>query len=44
MIIPKYQSRIGIYSVFNFLHYLMLHRLLNFQMVLNLRNHFRIQH
>jgi len=43
MISPKYQNEIEIYSVFNLLRHLLLHRVLNFQMVLNLRNHFRIR-
>ena len=41
--IESEQNRIGIYSVLNFLRHLMLHCVLNFQMDLNLRNHFRIQ-
>jgi len=44
MIIPQYQNGIGICSTFNLLRCLLLYRVLNFLMVLNLRNHSRIQH
>jgi len=43
-IIPQYQDEIGIYSTFNLLRLLLLYYESDFQMVVNLRNHFRIQH
>ena len=43
-IIPQYQNKIGIYSTFNLLRLLRLYYELDFQMVLSLRNHFRIQY
>lgn len=43
MIIPQYQNGIVVYSTFNLLRRLLLYRVLNFQTVLNLRNHFRIK-
>jgi len=38
MIISQYQNGIGTYLPFNFLRRLLRYRVLNFQMVLNLRN------
>ncbi len=43
MIIPQYQNGIETYSTFNFLRRVLLYRVLNFQIALNLRNYFRIQ-
>jgi len=44
MTIPQYQNGIGTYSTLTFLRRLLLYRVSNFQLVLNLRNYFRIQH
>jgi len=44
VIVPQYQYRIGIYSMFNLLRCLLLYYVFAFQMVLSLRNHFKIQH
>ena len=41
---PRPQNGIGIYSTFNLLCCLLLYYELDFQMVLSLRNHLRIQH
>lgn len=43
-ITQKYHNVIGIYSVFNLLSFLLLYYVLNSQIILNLRNRFRIQH
>jgi len=43
VIIPQYQNGIGIYSTFNLLRLMLLYSVLDFQMVLSLWNHFRIQ-
>jgi len=43
MIVPQYQYEIGTYSTFSLLLCLLLHYIWDFQIVLSLRNHFRIQ-
>jgi len=43
VIISQYQNGIETYLTFNFLRRLLLYHVLNFQVVLDLRNYFRIQ-